>query len=83
LLITGTNEGHVIRYDVEVIKGRLVFVSDAGQPGPRFRLTYLKTGENTLKLTFAIAPPTDRDNFKTYIEATAQRRAEASRSGTR
>jgi hypothetical protein len=79
------NEGHVIRYDVEVLDGKLVFVSDAAQPGPRFRLTYVKTGENTLKLTFAIAPPTDRDNFKTYIEATAQRKAkpEDSRPGTR
>jgi hypothetical protein len=77
------NEGHVIRYDVDVLEGKLVFVSDAAQPGPRFRLIYVKTGDNTLKLTFAIAPPTDRDNFKTFIEATAQRKAEASRSGTR
>lgn len=78
------NEGHVIRYNVELVDGKLVFVSDAAQPGPRFRLTYAKTGDNTLKLTFAIAPPTDRDNFKTYIEATAQRKAktEDSRSGT-
>lgn len=68
------NEGHVIHYDVELSAGRLVFVSDPAQPGPRYRLTYLKTGEDEVKLTFEIAPATDRDHFKTYIEASARRK---------
>jgi len=69
------NEGHVIHYEVEVSSGKLVFVSDPAQAGPRYRLTYVKTGETELKLTFEIAPSADRDSFKTYIEASARRKA--------
>jgi len=69
------NEGHVIHYDVELSGGKLVFLSDAAQPGPRYRLTYVKTGEDALKLTFEIAPPNDRASFRTYIEASARRKA--------
>lgn len=68
------NEGHVIHYEVELSAGKLVFVSDPAQAGPRYRLTYVKTGEDELKLTFEIAPPADRDGFKTYIEASARRK---------
>ncbi|HKE07272.1 MAG TPA: hypothetical protein VKB48_05550 [Candidatus Acidoferrum sp.] len=67
------NEGHVIHYEVELSPGKLVFLSDPAQPGPRYRLTYRKTGEDELKLTFEIAPPADRSVFKTYIEASARR----------
>jgi hypothetical protein len=67
------NEGHVIQYIVEFTDHKLVMVSDTGQPGPRYRLTYVKTGDNDLKLTFEIAPPEAPDKFKTYIEATAKR----------
>ncbi len=69
------NEGHVIRYLVEFGDGgrRLVFTSDPAQPGPRYRLTYSKTGDNDLMLTFEIAPPNAPANYKTYIEATARR----------
>ena len=68
------NEGHVIHYEVELSAGKLVFVSDPGQTGPRYRLTYLKTGEDEIKLTFEIAPPNDRNSFKTYIEASVRRK---------
>jgi hypothetical protein len=69
------NEGHVIHYVVEFTDGarKLVMVSEAGQPGPRYRLTYVKSGENDLKLTFEIAPPEAPDKFKMYIEASAKR----------
>jgi hypothetical protein len=67
------NEGHVIHYAVEHAGHKLVMVSDAGQPGPRYRLTYVKGGDNDLKLTFEIAPPEAPDKFKTYIEASAKR----------
>jgi|SRR5215475_8282955 len=68
------NEGHVIHYEVELSTGKLVFVSDPAQAGPRYRLTYVKTGEEELKFTFEIAPPADRNSFKTYIEASARRK---------
>ena len=69
------NEGHAIHYVVEFTDGarKLVMVSEAGQPGPRYRLTYVKTGDNDLKLTFEIAPPEAPEKFKTYIEASAKR----------
>jgi hypothetical protein len=69
------NEEHVIHYLVELIdgKGKLVMLSDPAQPGPHYRLTYVKTGDNELKLTFEIAPPDAPEKFKTYIEASAKR----------
>ncbi|HEX9120672.1 MAG TPA: hypothetical protein VF840_09055 [Terriglobales bacterium] len=69
------NEGHVIHYVVEFTDGahKLVMVSEAGQTGPRYRLTYVKTGDNDLKLTFEIAPPEAPEKFKIYIEASAKR----------
>jgi hypothetical protein len=67
------SEGHVIRYDVELNADKLVFTSMAGQSGPRYRLTYRKTGADALTLLFEIAPPNDRERFSKYIEATARR----------
>ncbi|HEY1730442.1 MAG TPA: hypothetical protein VGG15_01755 [Terriglobales bacterium] len=68
------NEGHVIHYVAGVSAEKLVFVSDAAQAGPRYRLTYVKTGADTLKLTFEIAPPNDRSAFKPYITSEAKRK---------
>ena len=68
------NEGHVIHYVAEVAADRLVFLSDAAQAWPRYRLTYVKTGADTLKLTFEIAPPGDRNAFKMYITAELKRK---------
>jgi hypothetical protein len=69
------NEAHVIHYIVDLSPGKLVFMSDPAQPGPRYRLSYLKTGgDDSLKITFEIAPPNDPGAFKTYIEASARRK---------
>jgi hypothetical protein len=70
------NEGHVIHYTAEFADfgRRLIMTSAASQSGPRYRLTYLKTGDNDLNLTFEIAPPHAPEKFKTYIEATARRK---------
>ena len=69
--ITGTTKAILIHYDVELSATKLVFISNEAQLGPRYGLTYLKTGDDELKLTFEIAPPNDRNTFKTYIEAFA------------
>ena len=71
------SEGHVIHYSVSLSPVGLSLASDPAQPGPLYRLTYLKTDANSVKITFEIAPPTDRTAFKTYIEATAHRKGEA------
>jgi len=68
------NEDHVIHYDAALSPGRLVFTSSSAQAGPRYRLTYTKTSDDALKITFEIAPPDDPGAFKTYIEASAIRK---------
>ena len=70
------NEGHVVHYLVELSPRKLVFLSDPAQPGSRYRLSYLKTGnDDSLKIMFEIAPPNDPSAFQTYIEASAKRKS--------
>jgi len=68
-------EDHVIHYTVEpAADGQVVqFIGDASPANPRFRLTYRKTGADTLSIRFEIAMPVKPDSFSTYIEATARR----------
>jgi hypothetical protein len=68
-------EDHVIHYTVEPsADGQVVqFIGDASPANPRFRLTYRKTGTDTLAIRFEIAMPAKPDSFSTYIEATARR----------
>jgi hypothetical protein len=62
------NEGHVIRYVVQVpAPGRAVFLSDAGGGGMRFRLTYELGPTGVLKGEFATAPPGAPEAFKAYL----------------
>jgi len=70
------NEGHVIHYSVDVSpdRKRIEFVSEALPSSPRYRLTYVMTGDNRLALKFEIAPPGKPDSFSTYIEAKAKRK---------
>ncbi len=61
------NEGHTIHYDVTTpTASSAVFLSEAGTPGPRFRLTYeLKDGVMTGK--FQMQPPGQTD-WRSYLE---------------
>jgi hypothetical protein len=70
------NEGHVINYSINISPDRktIEFVSDVLPSSPRFRLTYVKTGSDTLTLRFEIAAPGKPDSFSTYIEAKAKRK---------
>jgi hypothetical protein len=70
------NEGHVINYSISVSSDQktIEFVSEVLPSSPRYRLTYFKTGSNTLTLKFEIAPPGKPDSFSTYIEAKAKRK---------
>ncbi|HXR39979.1 MAG TPA: hypothetical protein VN776_12825 [Terracidiphilus sp.] len=67
------NEGHVLHYDVSTPRpGAAVFVSDATQPGPQFRLTYeLLDGVMTGK--FELKTPGQAD-FMSYLEWSGKRR---------
>ena len=63
------SEDHVIHYDVEPSSGgkSVRFLNK------NYRLTYSKTGADTVAIKFEIAPPDQPGAFKTYIEATARR----------
>jgi hypothetical protein len=70
------SEHHVIRYvaTVSADGATVQFTSEAQASSPRYRLTYVKTGETTLTLKFEIAPPGKPDAFAAYIEAKAHRK---------
>jgi hypothetical protein len=70
------NEGHVIHYSISASadKKTIEFVSEVLPSSPRFRLTYVRTGQDTLALKFEIAPPGKPDSFSTYIESKAKRK---------
>ena len=61
------NEGHVLHYDVTTpTPTTVVFLTDATQPGPQFRLTYeLKSG--TMYGKFQMHMPGQSD-WKSYLE---------------
>ena len=67
------NEGHVINYKVGFSddQNSVTFISDIIPNSPRYKLTYTKTGENTLNLKFEIAPANQPGGFTTYINANA------------
>jgi hypothetical protein len=69
------NEDHVIQYGVEVAPegNRIVFVSDAGSAGPRFRFTYTRLDADRLGLRFEIAPPGKPDEFAKYLDGEVRR----------
>jgi hypothetical protein len=61
------NSGHVIRYDVTTPKvNSAVFLSDAAQPGPQYRLSY-QLDEGTLSGKLEIKLPNQTD-FTSLVE---------------
>jgi len=69
------SEGHVIHYTVQPADDHksLTFLSDPDPRMPRSRLTYSQKSEDTIAITFAMAPPERLDEFKIYLEGTARR----------
>jgi hypothetical protein len=69
------SEGHVINYVATVSddKQTLTFLSEAAAAVPRFRLTYSKEKEDTVRIKFEMALPGKPDDFKTYLEGSAHR----------
>ena len=61
------NEGHVIHYDVSTPTATTaLFLSDASQPGPQFRLMYELKG-STMNGRFQMRAPGQAE-FKSYLE---------------
>ncbi len=67
-------EDHVISYSVDSKGESARFISDLIADQPRYRLSYRKTGAETIALEFEIAPPGKPDVFASYITATVRRK---------
>ena len=65
------SEDHVIRYSGSTSAGGVVFVSEGKSDEVRYRLTYISTGKDTLKLQFEVAAA--GKDFVRYLEAGARR----------
>jgi hypothetical protein len=66
------NEGHVIHYDVSTPRpGSAIFLSDAAQPGPQFRLSYELAG-GVMSGKFQIRMP-GKSDFTIYLEWSGKR----------
>jgi len=65
------DEGHVVRYAVRSEAGTLIFESDPGAPGPRFRLVYARRGADVVEVSFSIAPR--GKGFQPYVTGLARR----------
>ncbi len=64
-------EGHVIRYGVRSGAGTVIFESEPGQPGPRFRLVYARRGADEVEVSFAVAPP--GKDYEPHVSGLARR----------
>ncbi len=69
------NDGHVIHYktDSVVAGARVVFVSDGSDPGPLFRLSYLRKSPDQLHTTFEMAAPGHPEAFRVIAEGDSVR----------
>jgi len=67
------SEDHVIHYTVEPSDSGVRFVGEISAKNPRYRLTYRKTGNDSIAILFEMAPPGKPDAYTKYIEATARR----------
>lgn len=67
------NEGHVINYTITYTDNSIVFTSEAIPNAPRFRLSYINLGENTVNIKFEFASPQNQDDFKTYLEGKSKK----------
>ena len=68
-------EGHVILYRVTVAPdgSSIEFLSDAAPDGTRCRMTYRKTGTDSVTEKFEIAPAEKPYDFTTYVDFRATR----------
>ncbi len=51
------NEGHVIQYSVSGAPDRAIFLSDGTGKDTRYRLTYLRQEDGSVKITFEVSQP--------------------------
>lgn len=68
------DEGHVIRYAVRSEAGTVIFESEPGQPGPRYRLVYARRGADVVEIARSIAKP--GQPFQPHVTGLARRIAD-------
>ena len=67
------NEGHVIHYDVSIQNATTaIFLSDASNPGPQFRLMY-ELKDAVMRGKFQMRMPGQND-WKSYLEWTGPKK---------
>jgi hypothetical protein len=73
------NEDHVINYQVTFSQkaDAVVFETDPGQKGPRFRLTYELGADGALKNVFLMAAP--GEEFKVYAQGILKKKRQIRR----
>lgn len=69
------NEGHVIRYDVQLSTEprKVTFVSVPMPFVPRFRFSYTDKGDGSILVNFESAPANDPEAFVPYVGGTIRR----------
>lgn len=70
------NEGHLIDYAVSLTPdgNSVIFVSAPDAKAPRYRLIYSKLDQDSVRVTFEIAPPGKPEAFSQYLEGKARRK---------
>lgn len=67
------NENHVINYNITYTDNQVIMTSVSEAPGPRFRLTYEKAGDDLMKVRFEMAMPNAPEDFKIYLDGKSRR----------
>ena len=69
------NEDHVIQYKTKILENRksIAFISDSLPGQSRFQITYTSLSNDSLLITFEIAPPDKPSEFSKYLEGRARK----------
>jgi hypothetical protein len=67
------NEGNTIKYKVSFNESSIVMTSEKSSTSPRFRLTYTRIDDKSVKILFEMAMPDAPETFRTYLEGKANK----------
>jgi hypothetical protein len=65
------NEGNTIKYKVSFAESSIVMTSEKSTTSPRFRLSYIKIDDKSIKISFEMALPDAPESFRTYLSGNA------------
>ena len=69
------NEDHTIRYNIKISENgkSIAFISDSLPGQPLYQLSYTSLSDDSLLITFEIAPPGKPNDFSKYLEGKAHK----------